>query len=910
MKKQLLFLVMFISVFGILSQGAAASGKVEESYPVSQGVKYSKYTYGSKNNSMNHLAVDLTNPFTSLSVSIPTPINTMMTTTAHANKNSKEGYRVVGAINANFYNMSDGYPLYLLTENNRILTPDVISSSSSYYVNMPYAFGITKSGNAEIGYYSADIVVDYNGKRNKIDGFNVKREENEAIVYTPTHHSSRTPTNKNGMEFVIETSETINATRFGSTYTGKVTKIRQHGDETASVIPRNGFVLSFNGSSWGDKYRNIQIGDEVSVTFSINDVWQDAQYMMTSGPLLVLDGKKNISMDTSSSRASQVTARSAIAISKDKKTVHLVTVDKSSGKGMSLSQFADYLVTLGVDRAINLDGGGSTTMGIRKYGSNDVVLANVPSDGAQRRVSGIIQAVSTAPTGLSKTISVRRDKLGTMLVGSTVGITPQYVLDEHYNPITIKPENLKVTSENNKVTINGLQYTAKAAGTDRVIVSYGKAAQALTVNIVDAPSSLTMSGTTTLEPNTNSQLTVTPKMADGSELIHDASSVKWSIDGDIGTISSNGVFRSTGKIGKANVTATLGTKSVTKQIEVKESFTGDVFTIDSFEALSNVQSATALATASIALDKGYFKLDKQSLKLTYDMTGNETGTAAAYVHFKEPVMMPSKPKKIGVWVFGNKGKTWVRGVVRDADGQKHTIDFTANAGQTWSGWKYVEAAVPNTTAFPLAMETVYVVQPSVDLQNKGTLYFDKLQAVYSDKYVEPIFSDVSNNHAYKTEIQYLVARELISGYTDGTFKPDANLTRAHAAVLIARALQLDTKNVVDPAFVDVPPTHPNYLQIAAIQNAGIMDGSGQNFNPSNELTRVQMAKILVGAYKLQGSSTKNFTDVPETHWGYEYVSTLAANGITSGYADGRFGLSDKVTRKHFSAFLQRILVKQ
>lgn len=910
MKKQLLLLVLFISVFGMMTQGAAASGKVEESYPVSQGVQYSKYTYGSNNNSVNHLAVDLSNEYTKLSVGIPTPINTLMTTTAHANKNSVEGNRVVGAINANFYNMSDGYPLYLLAQNNRILTPDVISDGgSSFYVNQPYAFGVTKNGNAEIGYYSADILVNYNGVQQKIDGFNVKRDDNEAIVYTPSHHSSRTPTNKSGMEFVVETDKVIGSTSFGQTYTGKVTKIRQHGDETASVIPRNGFVLSFNGSKWGDQYRNIQVGEEISVSFTINNVWQDAQYMMTSGPLLVLDGKKNITMSTSSARASEVTARSAIAISKDKKTVHLVTVDKSSGKGMNLNQFADYLVSLGVDRAINLDGGGSTTMGIRKYGSNDVVLANVPSDGSQRRVSAIIQAVSTASTGEAKMILVRRDKIGTMLVGSSVKLTPAYVLDEHYNPINYSASDIKVTSQNDLVTINGLQYTAKSAGTDRIVASYGKAAQAINVNVVDAPSSLTMNGTTTIEPLATTQLSVTPKMADGSELIYNAADVKWSVNGDVGTVNNNGLFTSNGKIGKATVTAKLGEKSVSMEIEVKESFTGDVYVIDSFDSATKFSVSSALAATAMSVDKSIYKTGTNSLKLSYDMTGNEIGTAAAYVHFKEPAAMPSKPKKIGVWIYGNNGKTWVRGIVRDADGTKHTINFTENAGLTWTGWKYVEAATPTVAAYPLKMESIYFVQPTVSLQHKGVVYIDKLQAVYNSQYVEPLFSDVAANHPYKTEIQYLVGKGLISGYADGTFKPGTNLTRAHAAVLIARALKLNTSNVTDPGFVDVSPTHPYYREIAAIQNAGIMDGSGQQFNPNNELTRVQMAKILVGAYKLQGTSTKTFSDVPATHWGYEYVNKLAASGITSGYPDGTFGVNGKVTRQHFSAFLHRILTK-
>ena len=130
------------------------------------------------------------------------------------------------------------------------------------------------------------------------------------------------------------------------------------------------------------------------------------------------------------------------------KTEDLITVDGrlNSSAGMNLSQFADYLVSLGVERAINLDGGGSTTMGIRKYGSNTVVLANNPSGGSQRRVSAIIEAISTGATGTPTHFKVTRDKVGSLLIGTTVKLTPNYVLDEHYNPLGVNAADFTVTS--------------------------------------------------------------------------------------------------------------------------------------------------------------------------------------------------------------------------------------------------------------------------------------------------------------------------------------------------------------------------------------------------------------------------------------------------------------------------------
>lgn len=744
-------LMVFALIFST-PQFASAAQTTNDSYPISTGVTYSNYTHkGSKTSVVNHLEVDLTDSFTKIGLGLPTPVNTLMTTTQHANSHTKEGNRVVGAINSNFYNMGDGYPLYLISQYNTIVTPSVISDSSSNYVSQPIAFGITKDGYGEIAYYNSKINVTYNGQTNEVNGLNVKRGTDEAVIYTPQNHSSMTPNNGKGMEFIVETGNTVGATKFGQTLTGKVTAIRGYDDETKSKIPRNGFVLSFNGSAWGDKYRGIKVGDEISVNFAIDDRWMDAQFMMASGPLLVLDGKKNLTINESSSRAREVAPRTAIAISKDKKKVHLITVDGriSSSAGMSLPQFADYLVSLGFDRAINLDGGGSTTMGIRKYGSNTVVLANTPSGGTQRRVSAIIEAISTAPTtNAPKYIQVNRDKVGTLLVGATVKLTPNYVLDEYYNPLAVNASDFVLTPQNNTVTVNGLSYTAVAPGSERLTVSNKGATQTISFNVVDAPAGLSISGVTgPVVPNASLQLKANVTGANNETLIYNDSQIKWSVDGNIGSVSSSGLFKSNGKEGTARVTATLGTKSVSKEIVVK------------------------------AVEK-------------------------------------------------------------------------------------------------------------------------------------PLFKDISVNNVYKKEIQYLVDNNLINGYPDGTFKPDLALNRGQAAVLLTRALGLSTKDVPNPGFSDLSTKSTYYGAVAAIVQAGIMSGTGDGkYEPGKPLTRAQMAKILVEAYKLTGTTSTKFKDVSTKHWAYDYIHTLAANEITTGYEDNTYKPSQEVSRVHFSLFLYRTITQ-
>ncbi|MEY9973426.1 hypothetical protein ABH966_003826 [Lysinibacillus sp. RC46] len=168
------------------------------------------------------------------------------------------------------------------------------------------------------------------------------------------------------------------------------------------------------------------------------------------------------------------------------------------------------------------------------------------------------------------------------------------------------------------------------------------------------------------------------------------------------------------------------------------------------------------------------------------------------------------------------------------------------------------------------------------------------------------FKDVSKDNTLITEIDYLVEKGIINGYPNNLFKPNTYVTRAQVAVMLTRALGLQTTNVKDPKYQDVSTTHLYYKEIAAVQNAGIFD-SAQKFNPNATLTRGDMAIVLQRAFKLKGSETSFFTDVSAKTRGYKEISAIFSNNIVRGYDDGSFKPNSPLTRAHFSAFLARAL---
>ena len=170
------------------------------------------------------------------------------------------------------------------------------------------------------------------------------------------------------------------------------------------------------------------------------------------------------------------------------------------------------------------------------------------------------------------------------------------------------------------------------------------------------------------------------------------------------------------------------------------------------------------------------------------------------------------------------------------------------------------------------------------------------------------FSDINKNHWAKDMIEELATRGIIKGYADGSFRPNEFISRMHVAVLLTRAFPFDrVREATD--FTDVPSTLPYYEAITILQQAGIVDGSNGNFRPNENMTRAQLAKILVGVLGLTSKGTSSFADVDSTHWSTGYIAVLEREGIALG-DNGNFRPNEPVTRAQFVAFLYRIMQKE
>ena len=147
------------------------------------------------------------------------------------------------------------------------------------------------------------------------------------------------------------------------------------------------------------------------------------------------------------------------------------------------------------------------------------------------------------------------------------------------------------------------------------------------------------------------------------------------------------------------------------------------------------------------------------------------------------------------------------------------------------------------------------------------------------------------------------------GYTDGTFGPERDMTRAEVTTMFARLLteQIEADKTDSNPFSDVPKGYWAANYIGYMQQFGIITGySDGSFRPDAPVTRAEFAAIASRFEKLTEGS-KSFTDVPDTYWAARYIDFAATRGWVTGYSDGTFKPENTITRAEVAAVTCRLL---
>lgn len=285
-------------------------------------------------------------------------------------------YRATAATNGGYFRTTgtfQGEPLGLLLLNHKLISEPH---------NDREEFGLTDIGNKTeviFGHLKFFGEISIGSMKHAVQGLNRPLAPDELVVFTPEFHPT-TLTNPDGIEIAVKGN--------------RVVSVRDL--EGSSWIPAQGFVVSAVGKSREWLKKNVRKGSLIRFSWRLSPVesgqeqkWQRAYTILGGGPQLIKDGQ--IAIPDAQEKflpafINEGHPRTAIAKLASGKLL-LITIDgRQPGEsiGMPLTTLADLLLELGAVDAMNLDGGGSTTMVVH----NQVV--NRPSDQTERPVSDAI----------------------------------------------------------------------------------------------------------------------------------------------------------------------------------------------------------------------------------------------------------------------------------------------------------------------------------------------------------------------------------------------------------------------------------------------------------------------------------------------------------------------------------------
>ena len=167
-----------------------------------------------------------------------------------------------------------------------------------------------------------------------------------------------------------------------------------------------------------------------------------------------------------------------------------------------------------------------------------------------------------------------------------------------------------------------------------------------------------------------------------------------------------------------------------------------------------------------------------------------------------------------------------------------------------------------------------------------------------------------------------IAAPYIQGYPDGTFKPNASITRAQMATMLARHLTNGDIPTAEATFKDTGK-NPSKDAIEFVKQAGLFNGTTQTtFDPQRTITRAQMASLVARwvdtvcaqedskTYCQKASQGTTFTDMPANHWAAQSIEKVSALGIMSGNSATTFNPNGALTRAQAVKVLNQIFERK
>lgn len=519
----------------------------------------------------------------------------------------QEGYQVLAAINGDLYDTSSGTPRGPVIHSGILL-------GGGYAPE--YSIAFTQSGKGYLSYSGIHYVMNYQ-KYNYVDestpkldenGNPVLDEEGNPVMDTVTtsyitdetrnidffnvphgganglhlynrHYSSTTKTSGSCVEVILTVPDVNVANlKIGETITAVVEEVKT--DTSSTPIGDNQLVLSTkSGSASYSELWNMVPGSEVTITVTAAEGSLLDQAVESIGVyhILAQDGVVTTTDKT-------INPRTCIGIKPDGKII-LYVVDgrqSSHSKGMNGVDIATYLVSLGCETVVNMDGGGSTTMFARNEPGkkDDASLVNSVSEGSMRSLANGLMLVYTPDHNMTPAHLSVLPSLTLMMPGASQPLDV-YALNANYEKTTELSGKIEYSVSDELGTVNH-QSTFIAGGTPgeaTITAAVGDVTGTAKVQIINDFTFSTNISSLNAEPGTVHDINVVNPKYGYADVVVEERLFQWRCDANIGTIDGNGVFYASAdaKGETGNITVSSGVRTVTIPVTVgKEVYFSDI----------------------------------------------------------------------------------------------------------------------------------------------------------------------------------------------------------------------------------------------------------------------------------------------------------------------------------------------
>ncbi len=589
-----------------------------------------------------------------------------------------------------------------------------------------------KDGRVLIARFRSDAIVRLpDGTLLPLDGLNQQPPKDGLCLFTPAFgDSTRTP------EGTVEVIASANLPLRPNT--PLTLTIQQVSDAGNAAIPKDGAVLVAAGQR-ADFFRQRQTGEQVEVIVNLTPLDaafdpRDIQWAIAGGPRLLRDGQVSIEWQQEGMSLSFVQTkhpRTAVGL-KDDALLWVIVDGRQPGysEGMSLEELAEFLRSAGCKDALNLDGGGSSTLFVR--GS----VVNRPSDGRERPIANALLLFNLFPPQPLVRIWTTPVQ-GHWLAGTPIPLQVWgedaayrvFPLGQDAVTLSLSPpvdgwlwdgQHLWLPAvPGDEPLVVTITVTAKDGNAPPATVTLCVHPKPVRLQVQPDPLAIPPGAQVAL------RLEVLGQERNGQQvpLQFNPQAVQWQVEGEVGELR-NGTFvaTQTQEPKRGRLIVTLMGVSATVPVCVGEM---QWHLLHEFDDLTGLQLVGYPETTKVS---GEVVPKRQSstgaLLLRYDFSqGGKTRTASVVLN--QP--LPKGACRLRLFVYGDGSGCWLRARLRDASGKPILIDLASTIN--WRNeWRLVEVVLPSGLAEPVTLEAIYLAVIRDEQRCVGTVLFDRLEA--------------------------------------------------------------------------------------------------------------------------------------------------------------------------------------